>query len=39
VTLILPWNIAAEIVAQQQAYVRAGGRFMVPIPRPAEIAA
>ena len=39
VTLILPWNIAPEIVAQQQAYVQAGGRFMVPIPRPAEIAA
>ena len=33
-TLILPWNIADEIVEQQQAYVRAGGRFIVPVPHP-----
>lgn len=37
VTLILPWNIAGEIVAQQHEYLRAGGRFMVPIPHPTEL--
>lgn len=33
-TLILPWNLADEIVAQQEAYVARGGRFIVPIPKP-----
>jgi SAM-dependent methyltransferase len=33
-TLILPWNIANEIIEQQQGYLRAGGRFIVPIPEP-----
>ncbi len=33
--LILPWNIADEIVAQQREYVRRGGRFILPIPTPA----
>jgi SAM-dependent methyltransferase len=32
--VILPWNIAGEIVAQQREYLRAGGRFIVPIPEP-----
>ncbi len=33
--LILPWNIAPEIVELQAEYVRRGGRFIVPIPEPA----
>jgi SAM-dependent methyltransferase len=37
-TLILPWNIAEEIVAQQQKYLQSGGRFIVPIPSPRVIA-
>jgi SAM-dependent methyltransferase len=32
--VILPWNIAGEIVEQQLEYLRAGGRFIVPIPVP-----
>jgi SAM-dependent methyltransferase len=36
-TLILPWNIAAEIVRQQAEYIRRGGRFLVPVPRPQEV--
>lgn len=37
VTLILPWNIAAEIRRQEDAYVRSGGRFMIPLPEPTEL--
>ena len=33
-TLLLPWNLAEEIVAQQAAYVRKGGAFIVPVPTP-----
>jgi SAM-dependent methyltransferase len=32
--VILPWNIADEIVSQQAAYAYQGGRFIVPVPRP-----
>ncbi len=37
--LILPWNIAEEIIAQQQEYLQGGGRFIVPIPSPRVISA
>jgi SAM-dependent methyltransferase len=33
-TLILPWNIGAEIIEDQAEYVAAGGRFIIPIPKP-----
>jgi hypothetical protein len=37
-TLILPWNIAGEVLEQQTQYRLLGGRFIVPIPAPTVIA-
>jgi SAM-dependent methyltransferase len=36
-TIILPWNIKDEIMAQQQEYRSRGGRFIIPIPSPAVV--
>lgn len=32
--LILPWNFADEIMAQQSAFRARGGRFILPVPTP-----
>ncbi len=33
-TVILPWNLADEIIEQQRAYFDRGGVFLIPVPRP-----
>jgi len=39
VTLLLPWNLAGEILEQQAEYRRKGGAFLLPVPVPRVIGA
>ena len=31
--LLLSWNFADEIIAQQQEFIKKGGKFIVPLPQ------
>jgi SAM-dependent methyltransferase len=35
--LLLVWNLQPEVLREQRDYMKAGGRFIVPIPAPTEI--